>query len=139
VLALFCAAWLQAAVVPCVMAHEAAPVLAADGAAHHQPASVPGHEHGTVAATHDATGPSHPCLYCPPDETGSAPCDEQSGCTYPHGPQVDARAGAIFVALPAAFVVPAPAPVRFAAGIAPAVPEFVPRVRLSVSYCRFLE
>ena len=139
VLALFCAAWLQAAVVPCVMAHEAALAVTVDGAVQHQHSSGVGHDHGDVAAALDSTGPSHDCLYCPPDETGSAPCDEQSGCTYPHGPQVDARAGAIYVALPAAFVVPAPAPLRFAAGIAPAVPEFVPRVRLSVSYCRFLE
>lgn len=139
VLALFCAAWLQAAVVPCVMAHEAPPAVTADGAAHHQHSSGPGHDHGTVAAAHDATAPSHPCVYCPPDETGSAPCDGQGGCTYPHGPQVDARAGAIFVALPAHLVAPVQRPVTVAAGTVPAVADFIPRVRFSVSYCRFLE
>jgi hypothetical protein len=139
VLALFCAAWLQAAIVPCVMAHEATLVVTADGAAQHQHSSGPGHDHGTVAAEHDATGPSHDCLYCPPDEAGTAPCDEQSGCAYPHGPQVDARAGAIFVALPAHVVAAVQRPVTVAAGTVPAVPEFVPRVRFSVSYCRFLE
>jgi hypothetical protein len=99
VLGLFVAAWLQAAVVPCVMAH------GDDGhaAAHHAGAAA---HHGADAAE----------------------------------PQVDARAaGFLFATLPVAYVVPAlylpvPSPCSD-----PSVAEAIPRIRLSVSYCRFIE
>jgi hypothetical protein len=114
VLALFCLAWLQAAALPCAMAHTAAPAAAMPG------------EH---------------CPYCPPADTPSVPCDDGANCAYPHQPQVDARAAAaLFVAIPALQVLPAVdalardsrAPESTRAGP-------VPRVPLSVSYCRFIE
>ena len=53
---------------------------------------------------------------------------------------VDARAGGLlFVALPVAFVVPSP-DAGLAADLADAaVAEAIPRISLSVSYCRFIE
>jgi len=115
VLALFCAAWLQAAVVPCVMAH--------DGQAN------------------DDGAAGHPCVYCPPDaDHGSTGGCDGRDCSYPHEPRVDARAvGVIFMALPVAFVLPAPATKIATDCSASAVPEAIPRVSLSVSYCRFIE
>jgi hypothetical protein len=126
VLGLFVAAWLQAAVVPCVMAH------GDDGhaAAHH-----------AGAAAHHGADAAEPCMYCPPGADHGAPAVCDSGdCPYPHEPQVDARAaGFLFATLPVAYVVPAlylpvPSPCSD-----PSVAEAIPRIRLSVSYCRFIE
>jgi hypothetical protein len=119
VLALFCAAWLQAAIVPCVMAH----TVDATGAAHHGGAA------------------DHPCIYCPSDSDhhSAGGCDGHD-CAYPHEAQVDARAvGVIFTALPVAFVLPAQAVATATDCSVVAVPEAIPRVSLSISYCRFIE
>lgn len=135
VLALFCAAWLQAAIVPCVMAHDGdVAVQATTTDDHHQHAAHDGQAHDDGAA-------GHPCLYCPPDaDHGSAGGCDGRDCAYPHEPQVDARAvGVIFMALPVAFVLPAQAiSTATDCGVA-AVPEAIPRVSLTVSYCRFIE
>ena len=122
-LALFCAAWLQAAIVPCVMAHG-------------------GHDHPAMAAGQEAGGTSHPCPYCPPQDSdaGSTSCDGHGGCAYPHDPQVDARAaGTLFTALPVAFVAPSPGALVLSSCADPVVPATITRISLSVSYCRFIE
>jgi hypothetical protein len=83
---------------------------------------------------------SHPCLYCPPGESGGDSCDGHGGCAYPHDPTVDARgAGAIFVAMPASFFAPLPAVARVVQRAESTAPGDVPRVPISVSYCRFIE
>lgn len=138
VLALFCLAWLQAAVVPCVMAHGQDTVTSPQAAAH-------AHDDAGAMSGHDAmmSGASdhsaHPCPYCPP--AGAADCgDGQVECAYPHGPQVDVRAaGALFVAVPATPVAPSPGVLLIEDRAIPAVPAIPPRVSISVSYCRFLE
>jgi hypothetical protein len=112
-LALFCLAWLQAAALPCVMAHTA-PVTASS---------------------------SHDCPYCPPAGSSTAACDDQGACVYPHQVQVDSRAAAImFVAIPVSVV---PAFVGEAGHLmsppASGLPEPVPRRPLSVRYCRYIE
>jgi hypothetical protein len=114
VLALFCLAWLQAAALPCVMAHTAMP---------------------------GAESPGHQCPYCPPADSSTRSCDDQGNCAYPHQPQVDARAAAtLFVAIPVPQVLPSLAAAGHPAGTPEwALPEPVPRVPLSVSYCRFIE
>ncbi len=135
VLALFCVAWLQAAIVPCVMAHDGdVAVQAATTDDHHQHAAHDGQANDDGAA-------GHPCLYCPPDaDHGSAGGCDGRDCAYPHEPQVDARAvGVIFMALPVAFVLPAQAISTATDCDVVAVPEAIPRVSLSVSYCRFIE
>jgi len=137
VLALFCAAWLQAAIVPCVMAHAAQD--AAPAAAHQGHAAMAGHDHDDMAAEHEADGEGSPCVYCPPADSGHGSCDGHA-CLFPHDPQVDARAASVlFSALPVAFVLPMPDAVLVADRAGPAVPEAIPRVSLSVSYCRFIE
>lgn len=80
VLALFCLAWLQAAAVPCVMAHGSPPA-----------GDLPAH-----AAGH--------CQYCPPGAQDSHGTQDDPGrCLYPHADQVDSRAApAFFLAMPAA-------------------------------------
>jgi hypothetical protein len=140
VLALFCAAWLQAAIVPCVMAHPADLAPQVRSPAHHQHDAHAGHDHGAMTAPHHDRGAPHPCLYCPPGASGVDSCDGHGGCAYPHEPQVDARgAGAIFTAVPVSFVA-TPARVQFTADRADAtLPDIVPKVSLSVSYCRFIE
>ena len=140
VLALFCAAWLQAAVVPCVMAHTDEPVAPAPAPAHQHHDGHAGHDHaGTMPEPHEART-AHPCLYCPPGESGDRSCDGHGGCAYPHEPQVDARAaGAIFAALPVSFVVPAPGALVIEDRLRAPVIEVVPKVSLSVTYCRFIE
>lgn len=137
VLAMFCAAWLQAAVVPCVMAHGTD--LASAGAAT-APDAHRGHEHTAGAGAEPSRSASQPCLYCPPDETATGHCELHGGCAYPHDPQVDARAaGALFTALPVSYVVmAAPVCVR-RDGADRAIAPAPPRVSLSVSYCRFIE
>ena len=140
VLALFCAAWLQAAIVPCVMAHAAQD--AAPAAAHQGHAAMAGHDHDDMAAEHEADGADggeSPCVYCPPADSGQGSCDGHA-CAFPHDPQMDARAASVlFSALPVAFVLPMPDAVLVADRAGPAVPEAIPRVSLSVSYCRFIE
>ena len=139
VLALFCAAWLQAAIVPCVMAHgEAAPqpeVHAHEGHDAHG-----GHDHAAMLAGQAGGEASHPCLYCPPGESGGDSCDGHGGCAYPHDPKVDARgAGAIFAAVPVSFFAPVHEVARVVQRADFSVAAAVPRVPLSVSYCRFIE
>lgn len=118
VLALFCLAWLQAAAVPCVMAHGSVPVSDAPAqAAHH-------------------------CQYCPPEAQGAGGDHDDSGrCLYPHADQVDSRATpALFLAMPAAPVVFRLEPVILMPadpGIARAVP--ILRPPLSDSLCRRIE
>lgn len=137
VLALFCAAWLQAAVVPCVMAHAAAE--SAPPAAHHGHAATAGHDHHAMATGHAAGADAAPCIYCPPSDSGHGSCDGHD-CSFPHDPQVDARAGGVLSsALPVAFVLPTPDPGKVACRAATAVPEAIPRISLSISYCRFIE
>jgi hypothetical protein len=112
-LALFCLAWLQAAALPCVMAHTA-PANASSG---------------------------HDCPYCPPAGSSPAACDDQGACAYPHQVQVDSRAAAImFAAIPVS-VVPAIAgePRHAMRSPASGPPEPVPRQPLTVRYCRYLE
>jgi len=99
-----------------------------------------GHDHEAMATGHDAGSATQPCLYCPPGDSGAASCDDHGGCAYPHDPQVDARAaGALFAALPVSFVVPSPAALVVANRVVPAMPGRIPKVSLSVSYCRFIE
>jgi hypothetical protein len=137
VLAAFCAAWLQAAIVPCVMAHAAQD--AAPAAVHQGHAAMAGHDHDAMAAGHGAEGERSPCPYCPPADSGHGSCDGHA-CAFPHDPQMDARAASVlFNALPVAFVLPTPDAVLVADCAGPAVPEAIPRVSLSVSYCRFIE
>jgi hypothetical protein len=136
-MAAFCAAWLQAAIVPCVMAHAAQD--AAPAAAHQGHAAMAGHDHDAMAAGHGAEGEGSPCPYCPPADSGYGSCDGHA-CAFPHDPQMDARAASVlFNALPVAFVLPTPDAVLVADRAGPAVPEAIPRVSLSVSYCRFIE
>jgi len=139
-LALFCAAWLQAAIVPCVMAHAAAAAPQAEVPAHHQHDAHSGHDHDAMTVGQDSGDVTHPCLYCPPSDSGASSCDGHRGCAFPHEPQVDARAaGVIFTALPVSFVAPSAGTRLVASRADPAVPDVIPRVRLSVSYCRFIE
>jgi hypothetical protein len=139
VLALFCVAWLQAAVVPCVMAHAAGGQVAAEAAS---PLHVEGmhgyHDHGAAASEESAASPS-PCLYCPTSGADHQSCDGHAGCAYPHDPQVDARASAIFAAVPVAFVAPVARVEHYADLGEASAPDAIPRIRLSVSYCRFIE
>jgi hypothetical protein len=140
VLALFCAAWLQAAIVPCVMAHTADLAPAAQPRAHQTHDAHAGHQHGATDPEQHAASASHPCLYCPPAESGAASCEGHGGCAYPHDPQVDARAaGVLCAAVPVSFVTPLPPTLGHAIRADAAVADVIPRVRLSVSYCRFIE
>jgi hypothetical protein len=141
-LALFCMAWLQAAIVPCVMAHTGGlPTQAAAPAGHHEHEASAGHDHHAVPASEDGGEGGHPCLYCPPhgNDGDSGACDGRE-CAYPHDPQVDARAaGVFFTAVPVAFVLPVPARTVAISRSLSAAPETIPRVSLTVSYCRFIE
>ena len=155
VLALFCAAWLQAAILPCTMAHptDGPPSATATGAAqqHDGHAGHEGHEghdghgapavsdHADSAAGSGTIAPAHPCPYCPPGDSLAADCDGH-GCAFPHDPQVDGRSvGAIFAAMPVSSAAAAPGARVVALRAAAVTPEVVPRVSLSVSYCRFIE
>lgn len=142
VLALFVAASLQAAIAPCTMAQGAEPQLVAPSEAGHAAHPAHGnHAQGEAGAAHHDGDAGHPCLYCPPgaDHGPSGECDG-AHCTYPHEPQADARAaGLLFVALPVVFVLPAPAASVVAECSEASVAEAIPRNRLSVSYCRFIE
>lgn len=142
VLALFCAAWLQAAIIPCVMAHGDATLTSVEAPGHdgHDGHGAHGsHDPAAVAAGHGDGDASHPCLYCPADESGGDSCDGHGGCAYPHDPQVDARAGAIFAAVPVPYFAPLPRVARVTQRVETAAVDAVPRVSLSVSYCRFIE
>jgi hypothetical protein len=139
VLALFCAAWLQAAVVPCVMAHGNTATASTETPRHDGHAGHAGHGHAATAAGHGSSDASPPCLYCPADNSTADSCDGHGGCAYPHDPQVDARAGAIFAAVPVPFFAPVPRVTRVAQRVDCGAVDPVPRISLSVSYCRFLE
>jgi hypothetical protein len=140
VLALFCAAWLQAAIVPCVMAHAAELAPAAQPQAQQPHDAHAGHQHGATDPQQHAAGASHPCLYCPPAGSGAPSCEGHGGCAYPHDPQVDARAaGVLCAAVPVSFVTPSPATLVLSHRVDAAVANVIPKVRLSVSYCRFIE
>jgi hypothetical protein len=116
VLLLFLAAWVQAAVVPCVMAS------APDGDQAHCPYCPP--------AGHAQGGHEH----------GAGSCDTSASCAYPHDPQVDARTViASLLALPVAYLSPSFVPVVIARDAGREAPEVIPRVRLPVSYCRLIE
>jgi hypothetical protein len=114
VLALFCLAWLQAAVVPCAMA-------GADSA------PMPG-------------GGEH-CVYCPPSASTQAVTNHGGTCAYPHQPQVDAReAAAHFVAIPVApFADVLDLAPRDVHDRPSALPDPVPRIPIQLSFCRYLE
>jgi hypothetical protein len=143
VLALFCAAWLQAAIVPCVMAHGETAPPPDEALVHAGHSAHGGHDHAALSDGPDDDA-SHPCLYCPPGESGgesgSDSCDGHGGCAYPHDPTVDARgAGAIFAAVPVSFFAPVYDVAQVVYVAEPSVAAVVPRVPLSVSYCRFIE
>ena len=140
VLALVCLAWLQVAIVPCVMAHADALPEHAPASLEHEHAGHGGHDHAAAGA-HDApVATDHPCLYCPPHGGDGAACGDAGDCAYPHDPQVDARAATMLAAaMPVGFVVHVPPPASAAGRRGPDTADAVPRVSLSVSYCRFIE
>jgi len=114
VLALFVLAWLQAAALPCVMAHAGAP----------------------------STGPApHHCPYCPSADGAASGSGDGGNCSYPHGAQVDVRAvSPLFMAVPAALVVPVASSRQVdVPGAAAGLTEPIPRVPIPLSYCRFIE
>ena len=144
VLAVFCLAWLQTALLPCTAAH------ALSGPAHEQSAGEPaavidhdaGGHHGSPqhAAHHPRSETaSASCVYCPPVVTGD--CDSDERCAYPHDLQIDMRAAAEM-----ALLLPGSAPVVVAADVPVAavgrgadLPAVVPRLSLTIRYCRFIE
>ena len=141
-LALFALAWLQAAVVPCAMAHDMDRTAPATPQLHHG-----GHAgHGSGHDGHAGHGAPEPggshCPYCPPSaDAAGADCDHASDCAFPHDPRIDARTliasfgppPSPFVELASRLDVPAPG---IAAG--DSSPD-VPRRPLAISYCRFIE
>jgi hypothetical protein len=114
VLAVFCLAWLQAAVVPCAMASAGSATMP-DGGEH--------------------------CVYCPPSASTPSAADHGGTCAYPHEPQVDARASAaLFMAIPvASFAVVLDAVPRDIQTRLSTLQEPVPRVPIQLSFCRYLE
>lgn len=81
----------------------------------------------------------HHCPYCPTD-AGGTPADHASGCAYPHEPQADARAAAMFATVFAPTEVLAPAgvvPVLLSVDEPPAAEP--PRLPVPLQYCRYLE
>jgi hypothetical protein len=114
VLALFCLAWLQAAVVPCAMANTGS-------------ATMPG-------------GGQH-CVYCPPNASTQSAADHGGTCAYPHQPQVDAReAAALFVAVPVTlFSIMLDVAPRDLHARPSTLQDPVPRVPIQLSFCRYLE
>ena len=139
-LALFCAAWLQAAIAPCVMAHGEAASQPREALVHPGHDAHGGHDHAAMLAGQGHDGASHPCLYCPPGTPGDGSCDGHGGCAFPHDPQVDARgAGAIFAAMPVSYFAPLPRMERVVQRAEFPAADAVPRISLSVSYCRFIE
>jgi hypothetical protein len=139
-LGLFCAAWLQAAIVPCVMAHGEAAPRPGEAPAHAGHDAQGGHDHAAMLAEQGGDDTSHPCVYCPPGESGGQSCDGHGGCAYPHDPTVDARgAGAVFAAVPTSFFAPLPAVQWVVLRAESPADAVVPRVPIPLSYCRFLE
>lgn len=137
---MFCAAWLQAAIIPCVMAHGDATGSPTAAPVHHAQAAHDGHDHAAMQPASVADDAAQPCLYCPSGHTADGNCDGHGGCAYPHEPQVDARAaGALFVALPASYFAPLPGAMRVAHRTDPTPPDVTPKVSFAVSYCRFIE
>jgi hypothetical protein len=114
VLALFCLAWLQAAVVPCAMA--------------------------TAASMAMPAGAQH-CPYCPHGNAPSASTDHAGMCAYPHQAQVDARAAAmLFVAIPVSLFAPMTDVAAHGLHLPSAVtPDPVPRIPIPLRFCRYLE
>jgi hypothetical protein len=157
VLGLFFAAWLQAAVMPCVMASVPEDVRALRAAGSMDASagtagqdmhdgcggSAAGAGEETVAVTGgDPADADVHCPYCPPGEQPSdhGSCDTRAACAYPHDPQVDARSAiASLPALPVAYLTPSLVPVLIARDAGRDAPEVVPRVRLPVSFCRLIE
>jgi hypothetical protein len=114
VLALFCLAWLQAAVVPCAMA--------------------------TAASMAMPAGAQH-CPYCPLGDVPSPAVDHGGTCAYPHQPQVDSRAAAIlFAAVPVSSFTPMTDAAAHVLHVPVAViPDPVPRIPIPLRFCRYLE
>jgi len=140
VLALVCLAWLQIAIVPCVMAHTDAPPKHMPAAVEHQHAGHGGHDHADGSGQDARVGSDHPCLYCPPHDGDGAGCGDAGDCSYPHEPQVDARAATMLAsAMPVGYVAHVPQLAAKAGLRGPDTADAVPRVSLSVSYCRFIE
>jgi hypothetical protein len=114
VLALFCLAWLQAAVVPCAMA--------------------------SAASTAMPAGAQH-CPYCPQGDAPSPATDHDGTCAYPHQAQVDSRAATIFfLAVPVssftAMTVVAAHGLQVPAAV---IADPVPRIPIPMRFCRYLE
>jgi hypothetical protein len=131
VLGLFCAAWLQAAVVPCVMAS-----VPADTVSEHA-----GHAHSGEGDDGSA-GAEAPCPYCPPGahDAHGGDGDSHGACAYPHDPRIDARTAlALLAALPVTYVLPSHLSVPASRNVDREAPPVVRRVSLPVSYCRFIE
>jgi hypothetical protein len=114
VLALFCLAWLQAAVVPCAMANAASTAMPA-GAQH--------------------------CPYCPQGDAPSAATDHAGSCVYPHHAQVDPRVAAILaVAVPVSSFTPIADVAAHGLHVQAAViPDPIPRIPIPQRFCRYLE
>jgi hypothetical protein len=114
VLALFVLAWLQAAALPCVMAH---------------------------ADTQAPPAQAHDCVYCPPSNDVPGDCGDHGSCAFPHEPQVDARAAAgMFVALTPCVASPEMVSTSGEAALPDRIlNDPIPRVPIPVSYCRFIE
>jgi len=114
VLALFCLAWLQAAVVPCAMATGASMAMPA-GAQH--------------------------CPYCPPGDAPSAATDHAGSCVYPHQAQVDAGAAAVLaMAVPVSSFAPMMDVAAHRLQLPAAVdPDPAPRIPIPLRFCRYLE
>lgn len=136
VLALFCLTWLQVAVLPCVMALDAASSGAAQAAT-----SGDGPQDAAMPAGMVMVAGEH-CVYCPPQDP---PADgaTHAVCAFPHDPQVDSRAGlaAALMAPPPSqvLIVPADPVARGTARVAALDPAPVPHTPISVSFCRFLK
>lgn len=141
VVALYGLAWLQAAVVPCAMAHGTA--ASATHAGHELAAEAPPHARhggGGPAASADPEATERPCPYCPTAEPGTGSCDDHGGCVYPHEPQVDARGAIALSAVPpASWSLQLSVPRHAAAPAVSELPAAASRVRIFVSYCRLIE
>lgn len=137
---MICAAWLQAAIVPCVTAHaEDAPPLV-EAPVQHAYDIAASHDHAAMLAEPAAGAGGSPCLYCPPGHSAAGDRDGHGECAYPHEPQVDARAaGVLFVALPASHLAPLPGATLVPRRTDAAPPDVTPKVSFAISYCRFLE
>lgn len=87
-------AWLQMALVPCVMAS-----VAAGGAEAGDPVQSVGQILANQDAGASAASPmQHDCPYCPPgadacDDQASPPHEAPGNCVFPHGAQSDSAAG----------------------------------------------